>query len=77
MRSRNQDHNYHLVRIDKLLLDDTEALDVKHRTNSTNQRLKYMTNSAKLKSNVQLYRYHIGQHFGTYNCLWVLPADVD
>jgi hypothetical protein len=68
---------YQPVRIDKLLLGESEALDVKRRTQSINSRLKFVLNRARLDHNVQVYRYHIGQHFGTHNYLWMLSASDD
>ena len=65
------------VRIDKLLLGESEALDVKRRTQSMNSRLKFVLNRARLDHNVQVYRYDIGQHFGTHNYLWMLPDSDD
>ena len=64
---------YHPVRIDKLLLDESEHADAKKRTTNINHCLKFILNRARLELNVQVYRYHIGQHFGTHNYLWLLP----
>jgi hypothetical protein len=68
---------YQPVRIDELLLGEAEALDVKRRTQSMNSRLKFILNRARLDHNVLVYRYDIGQHFGTLNYLWMLPDGDD
>ena len=65
------------VKIDKLLVTDAEANDSSRLYKKQNERLKFVLEKAVFRSDVQLYRYDIGQHFGTYNYLWLLPTPND
>ena len=65
--------SYAPVKIGKFLVTDAEANDSSRLYKKQNERLKFVLEKAMFRSDVQSYRYDIGQHFGTYNYLWLLP----